>query len=107
VTAVCGVLGLARSSYYHDSERTEEGALRQAVQGLAGQWPTYGYRRITAELRRAGWPVNHKRVARMMAEMGLQVRINKKRKQTTNSRHGGPRFPNLVSGTPVRHPDEV
>lgn len=80
MTAVCELLGLARSSYYHESERTEDGSLGQAVQALAGQWPTYGYRRITAELRRAGWTVNHKRVARVMAEMGLQAKTNGKRK---------------------------
>lgn len=38
--------------------------------------------------------------------MGLQARIDKRRKQTANSRHGGPRFPSLVSGKPARHPDE-
>lgn len=107
MTTVCEVLGLARSSYYHESERAGDGALRQAVQELSGQWPTYGYRRITAELRRAGWTVNHKRVARIMAEMGLQARRKSKRKQTTDSHHGGPRFPNLVSGRQVHRPDEV
>jgi putative transposase len=107
VTAVCEVLGLARSSYYHERERAEDGALGRAVKALAGQWPTYGYRRITAELRRAGWVVNHKRIARMMADMGLQARTNRRRKKTTDSRHDGPRFSNLVSGRLVQRPDEV
>ena len=32
----------------------------------ADEYPTYGYRRLTALLRRAGWTVNHKRVQRLM-----------------------------------------
>jgi putative transposase len=107
VTTVCEMLGVARSSYYYESESRDDVDLRQAVEELAGQWPTYGYRRITAELRRAGWLVNHKRIARMMADMGLQARTNRKRKKTTDSRHDGPRFPNLVSNRLVERPDEV
>jgi putative transposase len=107
VTAVCEMLGLARSSYYHEIERRDDDELRQAVEELSSQWPTYGYRRITAELRRAGWVVNHKRIARMMADMGLQARTNRRRKRTTDSRHDGPRFPNLVLNRPAQRPDEV
>lgn len=107
MTLVCATLGLARSSYYHEGERGDDGDLRQAVVELAGQWPTYGYRRITAELRRAGWTANHKRVARIMAAMGLQAKTRRRKTRTTDSRHGGPSFPNLVTGRKVEHPDEV
>jgi len=40
--------------------------LRDAIQKLAVEMPAYGYRRITAALRRGGWVVNHKRVLRLM-----------------------------------------
>ena len=43
----------------------------------------------------------------MMAEMGLQARTNRRRKKTTDSRHDGPRFPNLMSNRLVQRPDEV
>ena len=104
---VCEALGVPRSTYYHQSEQRDDAELRQAIQELSGEWPTYGYRRITAELRRAGWAVNHKRVASVMADMGLQARVNRKRVKTTDSRHGGPRFPNLVLGRQIERPDEV
>jgi len=107
VSVVCELLGLARSSYYHQAKDRADDELRRAVQGLSGQWPTYGYRRITAELRRAGRRVNHKRVAQIMAELGLQAKVNRKRIQTTDSRHDGPRFPNLMLGRQVQRPDEV
>ena len=40
---------------------------------LAGQYGRYGYRRITAMLRREGWRVNHKRVERLWRREGLKV----------------------------------
>jgi putative transposase len=107
VMIVCETLGVARSSYYHEAAGRDDQELRQALQELAGRWPTYGYRRMTAELQRAGWTVNHKRVAQTMAELGLQAKVNRKRIQTTDSQHGGPRFPNLVLGRQVQRPDEV
>ena len=88
VSVVCETLGLARSSYYHQAARRDDGELRQAVRELSGRWPTYGYRRITAELERAGWKANHKRVLRLMAESGLQAHVNHKRIQTTDSQIG-------------------
>lgn len=107
MTLVCTTLGLARSSYYHEAAGRDDSALRQAVAELAGQWPTYGYRRITAALQRAGWAVNRKRVARIMAEMGLQAKVRPRRKRTTDSGHSRPRFPNLVTDKQVKRPDEV
>jgi transposase InsO family protein len=107
VTLVCASLNVPRSSYYRDAAHRDDAELRQTVQELCGRWPTYGYRRITAELRRTGCGVNHKRVAQLMAELGLQAKINRKRMRTTDSRHGGPRFPNLMLGRQVQCPDEV
>jgi hypothetical protein len=49
VTIVCETLGVARSSYYHEAAGRDDEELRQAVQQLAGRWPTYGYRRMTAK----------------------------------------------------------
>jgi putative transposase len=107
VKTVCETLGLARSRYYHETKRQDDAELRQAVRDLSGRWPIYGYRRITVELQRAGWMVNHKRVAQVMAELGLQARVNRKRIRTTDSGHGLPRFPNLMLGRQVERPDEV
>src|SRR5690606_40698113 len=70
VTSICGVLGLARSSFYHRPKPVDEDDLRATLLELAGQYPTYGYRRLTALLKRTGWTVNHKRVQRLMVEMG-------------------------------------
>jgi len=62
--------------------------LRGQVQRVAVEWPTYGSRRITAELRRLGWPVNRKRVQRMMREDNLLCLRKRKFVVTTESGHG-------------------
>jgi transposase InsO family protein len=87
--------------------RADEADLGAALQRLAGQWPTYGYRRLTALLRRAGWVVNGKRVARLMGVMGLAGRAPVRRPRTTDSRHAFPRFPNRVAGLAVARPEQV
>lgn len=107
VKDICEVLGLPRSSFYHSEAVEEDGALRVALQDLAAAYPTYGYRRITALLRRQGWTINHKRVQRLMTEMNLQARVKRRQKHTTDSRHAFPRYPNLVKGMTIIRPDEV
>ena len=68
------MLGQARSTQRHVSVvPADEDALTAAVVQLAGQYGRYGYRRITALLRQAGWRVNHKRVERIWRREGLKV----------------------------------
>jgi transposase InsO family protein len=107
VAQICAVVGLARSTFYHAAGEHETAALRQALLTLAGEYPTYGYRRLTALLRRAGWTVNHKRVQRLMQQMGLQRPVKKRKTRTTNSDHPFPRYPNLVKGETAARPDDI
>jgi transposase InsO family protein len=104
---VCRVLGVATSSHYYRSARRDESQLQAAIDDLSGRWPTYGYRRITAELKRAGWRVNHKRVARLMTALGLQAKVKRAGQRTTDSTHDGPRLANLVRQLAVVRPDQV
>lgn len=107
VALVCDVLGCPRSTYYYDAAKPDEEAVRAAVTAVAAEWPTYGYRRITAQLRRQAWGVNPKRVRRLMREMGLQVKTRRKGRKTTDSAHHFPRYPNLVQGLEIVRPDQV
>lgn len=105
---VCPLLGFPRSGLYRAAAPAEgDGALRAALVRLAGEWPTYGYRRLTAMLRREGHTVNGKRVRRLMAALGIRGRCPVRRTRTTDSRHAFPRFPNLVEGLEVVRPDQV
>ena len=75
----------------------EETALRDAIQRLALAHRWYGYRRITALLKREGWEVNHKRVARLLREDNLLcLRRAAFKPPTTNSRHDWRVWPNLA-----------
>ena len=56
---ICAALELPRSTFYHRTTEAEDGDLRAALRERAGQQPTYGYRRPTALLKRAGWTVHH------------------------------------------------
>lgn len=70
----CRVIQMARSSQrYRSHRRTSEPPLTRRIVELATQYGRYGYRRITALLRREGWAVNHKRVERLWRREGLKV----------------------------------
>ena len=106
---VCRLLGFPRCALYRAAAppAADAPALRGALVRLAGEWPTYGYRRLTAMLRREGHAVNGKRVRRLMAALGIQGKAPARRARTTNSDHPFPRWPNLVEGLAVVRPDQV
>jgi transposase InsO family protein len=88
---------ISRSGFY----RFDEGAkpdrdmdLRDAIQRIALEWPSYGRPRITAELRRRGWTVNAKRVHRLLREDNLLCVRKRKFVVTTDSNHGRKVYPN-------------
>ena len=56
---------------------------------LVGQHPRYGYRFITALLRREGWEVNRKRVYRLWRQEGLQVPKKQRKKRRSGTSAGG------------------
>ena len=60
-------MGLSRSTFYNEprSQPVEEARLVQRLKEIAAEWPVYGYRRVTAEVRAEGVIVNHKRVMRI------------------------------------------
>jgi transposase InsO family protein len=101
------VLDLPRTSFYHRASASDETDLQTALLDLAGQYPTYGYRRLTALLKREGWTVNHKRIQRLMRQMGLQRPVKKRKTRTTNSDHPFPRYPNLVKGETAARPNAI
>jgi len=76
----CRALGLTRSAYYRSSrESVQSRRIRKELIELSLKHPRYGYRRITALLRRDGFEINPKRVARIRREEGLKVSKRQKR----------------------------
>ncbi len=109
IRVVCRLLGVPRSSVYYKSQPAFDGEamLKTALIDVAGEWPTYGYRRLTIMMRRLGWPVNGKRVRRWMDELGIHGAPPTRSKRTTNSKHAFPRYPNLVKDLEITRPDQV
>lgn len=101
IEQLCALAGVSRAAYYrHWGEHAplaQETALRDAVQRLAIAHRHYGYRRITALLKREGWIVNRKRAARILKEDNLLcLRKPLFRPPTTDSRHSWRVWPNLA-----------
>ena len=93
--------GVSRASFYRfgkdNPSRTDSDMdLRDAIQRVALEWPSYGRPRITAELRRRGWKVNPKRVYRLMREDNLLCVRKRKFVVTTDSNHDRKVYPNLA-----------
>jgi putative transposase len=109
IRLVCRLLDVSRSSVYYPAQPVpdDEAMLKVVLLDLAGQWPTCGYRRLTAMMRRLGWTVNGKRVRRWMEELHLTAAPPKRTTRTTNSNHAFPRYPNLVKDLEIAMPDQV
>ena len=99
---MCQLAEVSRAGFYRTLQEQrpveEEMAVRSAIQQIALEHRRrYGYRRISAELRRRGMRVNHKRVARIMREDNLLAMQPKAFVVTTDSSHELEVYLNLAS----------
>ena len=103
---------VSRSGFYRFDEGVKPGPdpdmnLRDAIQRIALEWPSYGRPRITAELRRRGWTVNPKRVYRILREDNLLCVRKRKFIVTTDSNHGRKVYPNLARNLALTGVDQL
>jgi|LDZT01.1.fsa_nt_gi transposase InsO family protein len=108
----CRLMDIKRSTFYYQKKVNipkiqQEISLKEKIQQITCQHPYYGYRRITAQLHRENININHKRVLRMMRELGIQARIKRKYVTTTNSRHNNTIYPNLIKDKVVTGINQV
>jgi len=107
------MLNLAPSSYYYKAKepslpvQKQEADLRNRIEEIACEFTRYGYCRITAQLRREGYLVNHKKVLRIMRQDSLLCVVKRKWIRTTNSNHPYPRFPNLIKDLVISSLNQV
>ncbi len=94
-------MNLPRSTFYKapDVERQQlreqsDEALRRTIEHVLDDWPAYGYRRVTHELRRRGIVANHKRVARVMRAAQISAKRPRRFVKTTDSDHADPIYLN-------------
>ena len=112
IERMCALAGVSRASYYRHWRRVaperEQIALRDVLQRLAVGHRHYGYRRLTALLRREGWAVNHKRILRLMRTDNLLcLRRRAFVPATTDSRHDWRVVPNLARGMQLTGLDQL
>ena len=104
---------LARSSFYYkpkgkSPERMQvEADLQDRIEAVCLEFPRYGYRRVTHQLKHERWQVNHKKVLRIMRESDLLCRARHKWVKTTDSRHHFPRYRNLIKGMDINRLNQV
>lgn len=95
-------MGVSRSGYYCWLHRKDHPAksndihLKELIYHIVLEFVGYGYRRVTHELKRRGWTINHKKVLRLMREENLLCIRNHSKIRTTMSCHGLPVYPNMA-----------
>lgn len=105
----CELLELPRSTYYYCSQKPKDDQVEAAIIAVAGQYPCYGTRRVTHQLRRPPYEyqINRKRTQRIMRQNGLLRLVKRWKCHTTNSQHPYPRYRNLVADLEITRPDQV
>jgi len=105
-------MGIPRSTYYYKAhadevKRKQDADIRDRLEELALHFTRYGYRRMTAQLQREGFRVNHKRVLRLMRESDLLCRTKRRYVRTTDSDHPYPVYPNVYAKAIITGVDQV
>jgi len=105
-------MGISRATYYYKpKDKTEKDKrdrdLSKHIKEICYRYPFYGYRRVTAALRRKGVIVNHKKVLKLMKKMGIQVKKRKRYTRTTNSVHNLKVYPNLIKNLSIERINQV
>ena len=93
-------MDIKRSALYYQrkgnlDKKIKETDIKNKIKDISYKHPYCGYRRITAQLRRDKVIVNHKKVLKMMQDMGIQGRIKHQYITTTNSKHNNKIYSNL------------
>ena len=103
----CELLGISRSGVYRKPPCANDNdlALMRRIDELFTSWPFLGSRRMAAMLGTEGWPVNRKRVQRLMRRMGIAALGPKPR--TTKPQHGHKIFPYLLRNLAIDRPNQV
>jgi putative transposase len=108
---MCEVAGFSRAGYYRfqnpEKPAPSDMQLREDMQKIAVEWPCYGSRRMTRELRDRGWDINRKRVQRLMREDNLLCVAKRKFVITTDSGHELKVYPNLAASMLLTDVDQL
>jgi putative transposase len=107
ITRQCELVGVPRSTVYYEpvAVSAAELELMRRLDAQYTQTPFYGSRRMTAWLHTQGYVVNRKRVTRLLALLGLEAIVARRRLSTPASGHRI--YPYLLRGVPIERVDHV
>jgi len=112
VRELCDLASVPRSSYYRTCQPSKQRAdgneaVLQEIYSICEEMPSYGSPRVTAELHRRGFQVNHKRVSRLMDKANLHCRRKRRFVRTTDSNHAFRVYPNVAKDLIVVRPNQL
>lgn len=113
VRRLCELSGVPRSSYYRASRPLKvdmpdrDQTVLHEIRTICEEMPFYGSPRVTVELGRRGFRVNHKRVSRLMGKANLHCRRKKRFVHTTDSQHNFRIYPNVAKDFVAVRPDQL
>lgn len=103
VKRMCELMKVSKTAYYNWSLKIpgvnsslSHSELDKEIENIVIEFPGYGYRRVTAELKRRRCTLNHKKVLKIMRENNLVKKRKRRYISTTDSAHGLLVYPNLV-----------
>lgn len=103
----CDLIGLSRSGYYYQQQGESELNLHlmNLIDEQYTKMPFYGVEKMTVWLKREGYPVNVKRIRRLMRKMGLEAIYPKPKLSTSTAEHK--KYPYLLRDLTIQHSDQV
>jgi putative transposase len=104
----CELLAVPRSSVYYQPKpivSDQDILLMHRIDGIYTDLPYYGAVKITKQLKRDGYPINHKRIERLMRKIGIEAIRPKKRTSIPNQQHR--KFPYLLRGIKAQYPNHI
>ena len=103
ITKMCELVKVSKTAYYNWSSKMPSVSslcsgdkLSKEMEDIVNEFSGYGYRRVTAELKRRKYAINHKKVLRIMRLKNLTKRKKRRYIPTTCSAHNLPVHPNLA-----------
>ncbi len=107
------MLNIPRSTFYYKAKdpdknkEIQEADIKDHIERIICEFPGYGSRRVTEQLKRESWHVNRKRVQRIMRENELLCAVKRKKMWTTNSKHDHKRYSNLIGNITINHVNQL
>lgn len=107
ITKQCTLLSLNRSSFYYKAIEADNGKIANKIHEIyTDSECRYGYRKITASLKRSGYPINHKKVLTLMNQMNIEGLYPTKKIRTTIA-NDNKKYPYLLKNVDIIKPNQV